>query len=81
MKAKVTVNKVQGEGDYKAAKQYGDSVKAFVESGKVEKAVKKAAPISPTDQAEMSHAEQVGLSKSKDKKNVAPVSVNRKKSG
>jgi hypothetical protein len=80
MKAKVTSNKVQGEGDYKAAKQYGDSVKAFVDSGKVDQAVKKAKPTSPADQAEMTQAEQVGLSKSKGGESVATLSVKKKKS-
>ncbi len=68
MKVKSATDGVQGEGNYKAAKEYGDSVKDFVQSGKVEKAAKSTKSISPEEQAQMTQAEEVGLSKSKDKK-------------
>jgi hypothetical protein len=65
MKTKSEPNQVQGEGNYKAAKQYGDAVKEFVKSGKVEKSAKNAAPSTPMEEIEMRKAEQIGLSKSK----------------
>jgi hypothetical protein len=68
MKVKSTPDGVQGEGNYKAAKEYGDSVKDFVKSGKVEKAAKNAKESTPEEEAQMTQSEEVGLSKSKDKK-------------
>ena len=41
--------KVQGEGDYKAAERYGKSVRTFVQSGKVDDAAQKAKPVTPGD--------------------------------
>jgi hypothetical protein len=78
MKTKQTSSNVQGEGDYKAAKQYGDSVKSFVASGKAEKAIQSAKKISPAEQSELSKAEQIGLSKSKGEDPSSPKSPKRK---
>jgi hypothetical protein len=57
MKTKATPDDVQGEGNYKAAKQYGDSVKSFVESGKVEKAMKANKEVSPAQLKAMDNTE------------------------
>ena len=53
---KVDDNKVQGEGDYDAARNYDEATRDFVKSGKVEQAARDAAPAkgestgSPTDE-------------------------------
>ncbi len=72
---------VQGEGDYKSAKTYGKSVRAFVQSGKVEEAASKAKPASPEEQQELMDAERAGMSHSKGEDPVSPRSPARKPSG
>jgi hypothetical protein len=80
MKTKIKTNsaEVQGEGDYEAAKHYGDSVKDFVSSGKVEKASKTAKPISTEEEIAMDKAEKIGRSKSKGEDPSSPMSPKRK---
>ena len=55
-------DKVQGEGNYEAAKEYNDATRKFVQSGKVEAAAPGAAPKTPAEAAEMKAAEAAGLS-------------------
>jgi hypothetical protein len=51
----------EGEGNRRAAKQYNDAQKKFVESGKVEKAAKDAEHALETDEAkELNRAEEEG---------------------
>ena len=56
---------VQGEGDYKSAKKYDESVQSFVKSGKVADAAQKAKPATPLEAQELEAAEREGLSHSK----------------
>ena len=56
---------VQGEGDYKSAKRYNESVQSFVKEGKVQEAAKKAQPATPQVAKELQRAESEGLSHSK----------------
>lgn len=56
---------VQGEGDYRAAKRYDESVKSFVKHGKVSEAARKAAPRSPQEAEELKSAERAGVAHSK----------------
>ncbi len=70
MKNNPDKSKVQGEGDYASAKKFDDAERAFVESGKVEKAAKDAAPRNAQEEAEMRKAEAEGRSHAKDAKNV-----------
>ncbi len=58
-------SKVQGEGDYDAARRFDKAEREFVESGKVKDGVRKAPPGSAEEAAEMSDAEGVGKSHSK----------------
>ena len=58
-------SKVQGEGDYESAKRYTDSVRSFVDSGKVTAAVEKAKPETPQVQQELENAEKIGVAHSK----------------
>lgn len=58
-------SEVQGEGDYESAQRYTDSVRSFVESGKVAEAVKKAKPETPEVQKELENAEKIGIAHSK----------------
>ena len=51
---------VQGEGDYKSAQTYGESVRSFVQSGKVDEAAKAAKPSTPQEQQELLEAEREG---------------------
>jgi hypothetical protein len=57
--------KVQGEGDYEAARRYRKEVQDFVESADIDKAAHDAAPHSPDEQREMTEAERAGKSHSK----------------
>lgn len=58
-------DKVQGEGDYEAARNYDDATREFVEAGEVQKAAQDAAPTSQAEADEMKRAEQAGLAHSK----------------
>ena len=59
------MGKVQGEGDYKSAKKFDDDERAFVKSGRVDKAAREAAPRSQAEADEMKKAEEIGKSRSK----------------
>lgn len=65
-------SKVQGEGDYVSAEKYNEETRAFVKSGKVERAARDAAPRNDQEKAEMQKAEAEGRSHAKGKgKNTA----------
>ena len=50
-----------GEGNYKASREYNEATKKFVESGRVDKAARDAAPRSPQEAQEMKVAEEAAL--------------------
>ena len=52
-------DKVHGEGNYKAAKEFDAAEAAFVKSGRVDKAARDAAPKSAAEEAELARAEQL----------------------
>jgi hypothetical protein len=54
-----------GEGNYAATRQYNRATKRFVESGRVERAARDAAPRSPEEAAAMKRAEQAALLRAK----------------
>ena len=51
---------VQGEGDYKSAREFNEAERKFVESGKVPAAARAAAPKSDAEAQELRAAEQEG---------------------
>ncbi|HEY2864161.1 MAG TPA: hypothetical protein VGK37_11135 [Casimicrobiaceae bacterium] len=53
-------DKVHGEGNYKAAREFDAAEAAFARSGRVDKAARDAAPKSPAEEAELARAEQAG---------------------
>ena len=57
--------KIQGEGDYDAARRFDKAERDFVESGKVKEGVRKAPPGSAEEAAEMKEAEKAGKARSK----------------
>lgn len=57
--------KVQGEGDYEAARRHRASVEKFVKSGQVEDAAREAEPLTPVEEVELFDAERAGESRSK----------------
>lgn len=57
--------KVQGEGDYEAARHYRGKLKNFIATHDVEKVARAAAPRSAAEARSMTDAEAVGKSKSK----------------
>ena len=61
MKPSIDPEPIQGEGDYEAGRQYTESARAFVLSGKVAEAARDAEPGSPAGTAELDHAERVGV--------------------
>jgi hypothetical protein len=58
-------DKEHGEGNYKAAREYDEATKEFVESGKVDAAARKAKPKNQQEAAELSDAEQAAKSHAK----------------
>lgn len=58
-------NRVQGEGDYDAARRYDKSAEDFAKSGKVDRAAHDAAPESAQEGEAMRKAEDIGKSHSK----------------
>jgi hypothetical protein len=58
-------DKVQGEGDYDAARRYRKDVRAFVATHDVEKAARAAAPRSRTEATELEKAETAGRSRAR----------------
>jgi hypothetical protein len=60
-------DKVHGEGNYRAAKEFDDAQKAFVQSGRVEEAARGAAPKSKAEAEELIRAEELAKSRSKDR--------------
>ena len=52
-------DKVHGEGNYKAAREFDAAETAFVKSGRVDQAARDAAPKSPAEAAELARAEQL----------------------
>lgn len=65
MKETTRKSKVQGEGDYEAARRYDKSVRDFAQSGKVEPAARRARPRSPEEEAQLKRAEEIGNSHTK----------------
>ncbi len=57
-------SKIQGEGDREAAREYNESTRQFVESGKVEDAAERAGDQDP---AEAERAERAGIDRAKEK--------------
>ena len=60
-----TPDKVHGEGNYAASREYNRATKKFVESGRVEEAAREAAPRSPEEARAMREAEQAALLRAK----------------
>ena len=58
-------DKVQGEGDYDAARRYDKSAREFAESGKVEPAARDAAPGDAREAEDLERAEEAGKSHAK----------------
>jgi hypothetical protein len=58
--------KVQGEGNYKAAKEFDAAEAAFVKSGRVDKAARDAAPKSAAEEAELVRAEQLARERARE---------------
>jgi hypothetical protein len=61
------MGKVQGEGNYDAAKKFNNAEQAFVKSGKVEQAAANTAPKSQKEALELVEAEKVGKAHPKNK--------------
>ncbi len=57
---------VQGEGDYKAARQFNEAERKFVASGKVAAAARAAAPKTEAERQAMFAAEEEGKRRAKE---------------
>jgi hypothetical protein len=57
--------KVQGEGDYEAARRYDKKLREHVKDHDVDKEAHDAEPSSPAEQRELEHAEQEGKQRAK----------------
>ncbi len=58
-------SRVQGEGDYEAARRYRTRTANFIQHNDVEQAAKRAAPRSRTDAEQMAAAEAAGKKRAK----------------
>ena len=58
-------HRVQGEGDYDAARRYDKATTDFAKSGKVDEAARDAKPTSPAEADELRRAEDEGKSHAK----------------
>ncbi len=56
---------IQGEGDYRAAREYREEVKEFLEHADVERAAREAAPRSAQEAQDLEEAEAVGRSRAR----------------
>jgi len=59
-------DKVHGEGNYEATRQYDEATKKFIESGRVDEAAQKAKPSSAREAKELDDAERAGKSRAKE---------------
>lgn len=57
--------KVQGEGDYEAARRYDKSARDFAQSGKVQPAAEQSAPRDEREAQDLERAEDIGKSRAK----------------
>ena len=57
---------VHGEGNYEASRQYNEATKRFVESGRVERAARDAAPRDAEEAVALKQAECAALLRAKD---------------
>ncbi len=51
-------DEVKGEGDYKAAREFDEAERKFVQSGKLDEAVSSAPPTSEAEKTDMEEAEK-----------------------
>lgn len=58
-------DRIQGEGDYDAARRYDKSARDFAQSGKVGPAADRAAPRNDGEAQELERAEEAGKSRAK----------------
>jgi hypothetical protein len=59
-------DKVHGEGNYKAAREFDAAEAAFVKSGRVDQAARDAAPKSDAEAAELARAEQAARERARE---------------
>jgi hypothetical protein len=58
-------DKVQGEGDYDAARRYDEKLRDHVKNHDIEKEARDAEPSNPAEERELQHAEQKGKQRAK----------------
>jgi hypothetical protein len=59
-------DKIHGEGNYKAAREFDAAEVAFVKSGQVDKAAHDAAPKSPAEAEDLARAEQAARERARE---------------
>ncbi len=64
--AKGTTGKVQGEGDYDAARRYDEKLRDHVEHHDMEREAREAEPKSEGEKREMERAEELGKERAKE---------------
>jgi hypothetical protein len=63
---KAKESRVQGEGDYKAARRYDKAARDYVKNADVEQAAREAQPTGPDEARELEQAEQQGRRRAKE---------------
>jgi len=62
---RTTDDGVQGEGNPAAARRYNERTKAFIDKGKVERAIEEAAPADQEEARQLRQAEKAGRSRAR----------------
>jgi hypothetical protein len=60
------LDKTHGEGNYKAAREFDDAQREFVQSDKLDEAIRNAAPKSETEKRELESAEELARRRAKE---------------
>ena len=57
---------IHGEGNYKASREFDDAERKFVQSGKLDEGIRKAAPKSEAEKRELESAEEKARARAKE---------------
>jgi hypothetical protein len=59
-------DRVHGEGNYEAAREYGEATRDFVRSGRVDEAARAAEPSTESQRRDLEEAERAGAARAKE---------------
>jgi len=65
-RSKQSWDNVKGEGNYKAAREFDEAEREFVQSGKLDEGIRNAAPKSESEQRDLDNAEKEARRRAKE---------------